>query len=152
MWPESEICCGAAGSYNLTQPEMAEALGERKVANIRATGAQAVLMGNVGCLLQVARHLKRVAPDVWVAHTIDALWASFERDASMLEHVNSANVATAMQVLNAVPAVSAAAPGFATIADLLTPPRKRAGRSACAFTCPVSMRSAAWSRPTWESA
>lgn len=44
--------------------------------------------------------------------------ASFERDASMLEHVNSANVATAMQVLNAIPAVCAAAPGFATIADL----------------------------------
>jgi hypothetical protein len=44
--------------------------------------------------------------------------ASFERDASMLEHVNAANVATAMQVLNAVPAVCAAAPGFATIADL----------------------------------
>jgi hypothetical protein len=44
--------------------------------------------------------------------------ASFERDASMLEHVNSANVATGMQVLNAVPAVCAAAPGFATIADL----------------------------------
>ena len=44
--------------------------------------------------------------------------ASFERDASMLEHVNSANVATAMQVLNAVPAVCAAAPGYATIADL----------------------------------
>ncbi len=44
--------------------------------------------------------------------------ASFERDASMLEHVNSANVATAMQVLNAVPAVCAAAPGFATTATL----------------------------------
>jgi len=44
--------------------------------------------------------------------------ASFERDATMLEHVNSANVATGMQVLNAVPAVCAAAPGFATIADL----------------------------------
>jgi hypothetical protein len=44
--------------------------------------------------------------------------ASFERDASMLEHVNSANVATAMQVLNAVPAVCAAEPGFATAATL----------------------------------
>jgi glycolate oxidase iron-sulfur subunit len=75
--PESEICCGAAGSYNLTQPEMAEALGERKVKNIRDTGAQAVLMGNVGCLMQDARHLKKTAPDVWVAHTIDALWASY---------------------------------------------------------------------------
>lgn len=74
---ESELCCGAAGSYNLTQPAMAEALGQRKVQNIRAAGAQAVLMGNVGCLLQVARHLKRVAPDIWVAHTVDALWASY---------------------------------------------------------------------------
>ena len=36
---ESEICCGAAGSYNLTQPEMAERLGDRKMANILATGA-----------------------------------------------------------------------------------------------------------------
>jgi len=75
--PESELCCGAAGSYNLTQPDMAEKLGERKVANIRATGAQAVFMGNVGCLMQVSRHLKKVAPDIWVAHTIDALWASY---------------------------------------------------------------------------
>jgi hypothetical protein len=44
--------------------------------------------------------------------------ASFTREATMAEHVNSANVATAMQVLNAVPAVCAADPGFATIADL----------------------------------
>jgi hypothetical protein len=44
--------------------------------------------------------------------------ASFTRAASMEEHVNSANVATAMQVLNAVPAVCAAPPGFATMASL----------------------------------
>ena len=74
---ESEICCGAAGSYNLTQPEMATALGDRKADHIRATGAKAVFMGNVGCLMQVARHLKKTAPDIWVAHTIDALWASY---------------------------------------------------------------------------
>jgi glycolate oxidase iron-sulfur subunit len=74
---ESEICCGAAGSYNLTQPEMAERLGERKVQNILATGAQAVFSGNVGCLLQVGRHLRKHRPDVWVGHTIDALWASY---------------------------------------------------------------------------
>ena len=38
---ESEICCGAAGSYNLTQPEMADRLGQRKAKNILDTGAQA---------------------------------------------------------------------------------------------------------------
>ena len=75
--PESELCCGAAGSYNLTQPEMAEKLGDRKAANIVATGAKAVLIANVGCLMQITRHMKTVAPDVWCAHPMDALWASY---------------------------------------------------------------------------
>jgi glycolate oxidase iron-sulfur subunit len=57
---ESEICCGAAGSYNITQPEMAERLGARKASNVLATGAQAVFTGNVGCILQIARHLRNV--------------------------------------------------------------------------------------------
>jgi glycolate oxidase iron-sulfur subunit len=74
---ESEICCGAAGSYNLTQPEMATRLGDRKTEHILETKAQAVFMGNVGCIMQIARHLKKSDPDVWVAHTIDALWASY---------------------------------------------------------------------------
>jgi glycolate oxidase iron-sulfur subunit len=74
---ESEICCGAAGSYNLSQPEMAERLGRRKAENIVKTGARAVMSGNVGCLLQVARHLRREHPEIWVGHTIDALWASY---------------------------------------------------------------------------
>jgi glycolate oxidase iron-sulfur subunit len=75
--PETEICCGAAGSYNLTQPEMAGRLGDRKLENILSTGAQAVFSGNVGCLLQIARHARKSAPDLWIAHTIDALWASY---------------------------------------------------------------------------
>lgn len=75
--PESEICCGAAGSYNLTQPEMAGQLGDRKADRILQTKAKAVFMGNVGCLLQVAKHLKQTDSNVWVAHTIDALWASY---------------------------------------------------------------------------
>jgi glycolate oxidase iron-sulfur subunit len=74
---ETEICCGAAGSYNLTQPEMSARLGERKARNILATGAQAVFSGNVGCLVQVHRYLRQYLPDVWVAHPIDALWASY---------------------------------------------------------------------------
>ena len=74
---ETELCCGAAGSYNLTQPEMAGKLGDRKAENIRATGAKALFTGNVGCLMQIARHLKTVAPDLWCAHPIDALWASY---------------------------------------------------------------------------
>lgn len=79
---ESEICCGAAGSYNLTQPEMAERLGDRKVKNILDTKAQAVFSGNVGCLLQIGRHLRQHHPDIWVGHTVDALWASYSGDSS----------------------------------------------------------------------
>jgi glycolate oxidase iron-sulfur subunit len=56
---------------------MAERLGRRKVANILATGPQAVFTGNVGCLLQIGRYLRQERPDVWVAHPVDALWASY---------------------------------------------------------------------------
>jgi glycolate oxidase iron-sulfur subunit len=75
---ESEICCGAAGSYNLTQPEMAERLGERKSSNLLATGAEAVFTANAGCLLQIRKHVHRTHPQVWVAHPIEALWRSYE--------------------------------------------------------------------------
>jgi glycolate oxidase iron-sulfur subunit len=74
---ETEHCCGAAGSYNLTQPEMSRQLGERKARNILATGAEAAFTGNVGCLLQIYRYLHMERPDFWVAHPIDALWASY---------------------------------------------------------------------------
>jgi glycolate oxidase iron-sulfur subunit len=74
---ESEICCGAAGSYNLTEPEMAERLGERKVRNILECGADAVFTGNVGCLLQVGRYLRKKRPGIWIAHPVDALWAAY---------------------------------------------------------------------------
>jgi glycolate oxidase iron-sulfur subunit len=74
---ETEICCGAAGSYNITQPEMADRLGQRKAQHIFDTQAQAVFTGNVGCLLQIVRNLRPSRPDIWVAHPIDALWASY---------------------------------------------------------------------------
>ena len=53
---EWEICCGSAGLYNMLEPEPAAELGRRKVANLTATGAQAVVAGNPGCALQIAAH------------------------------------------------------------------------------------------------
>ena len=79
---ESEICCGAAGSYNLTQPEMAERLGERKAKNMLDTGADAVFSGNVGCLIQMGRYLRAKKPGITIAHPIDALWASYAGEKS----------------------------------------------------------------------
>jgi glycolate oxidase iron-sulfur subunit len=74
---EGENCCGAAGSYNITQPEMAAEVGARKARHIIETGAQAVLTGNVGCLLQIERHLRLQRSKMWVAHPIDVLWAGY---------------------------------------------------------------------------
>jgi glycolate oxidase iron-sulfur subunit len=75
--PESELCCGAAGSYNLSEPEMSERLGRRKAEHILATGASAVFTGNVGCLMQVTRYIRESRPDFWIAHPIDALAKSY---------------------------------------------------------------------------
>ncbi len=70
---ESEICCGAAGTYNLTQPEMSERLGRRKMDRIDDTGAESVVTGNVGCILQIARKVKERGRDITVEHPIDLL-------------------------------------------------------------------------------
>lgn len=76
---ESDICCGAAGTYNLTELEMAERLGVRKQHHIAATGAQAVFTANAGCLLQIGRKLREVNERVWLAHPIEALDLSYRR-------------------------------------------------------------------------
>ncbi len=70
---ESEICCGAAGTYNLTQPEMSERLGRRKMDHLQATGADVVATGNVGCILQIARKIKERGSAMEIAHPIDLL-------------------------------------------------------------------------------
>ena len=57
--PEGSLCCGSAGVYNLLQPETANELGDRKVANLLTTNAEAVLSANPGCLLQLMNGLRR---------------------------------------------------------------------------------------------
>jgi glycolate oxidase iron-sulfur subunit len=75
--PESEVCCGAAGTYNLTEPDMAGRLARRKLANIIQTGATAVLTANAGCLLQIGREARAQKYPLWVAHPIDLLDLSY---------------------------------------------------------------------------
>jgi glycolate oxidase iron-sulfur subunit len=75
--PESELCCGAAGTYNLTEPEMAGRLVRRKVDRIEDTHAQLVLTANAGCLLQIAGEARRRGNTSWVAHPIELLDLSY---------------------------------------------------------------------------
>ena len=68
---EWEICCGSAGIYNLTQPQAAATLGQRKAANLAATGAAVIAAANPGCALQIAAYLP--AGSVRVVHPMTLL-------------------------------------------------------------------------------
>ena len=70
--PESDICCGSAGIYNITQPEMAKQLLERKINNILTTGATTIVSGNIGCLTQIRSGLEKHGIFT-VAHTIEII-------------------------------------------------------------------------------
>ncbi|MBB4064280.1 glycolate oxidase subunit GlcF [Gellertiella hungarica] len=68
---EGHLCCGSAGTYNILQPEIASRLRDRKADNIRATKAQIIAAGNIGCMTQLAGAL-----DVPILHTVQLLdWA-----------------------------------------------------------------------------
>jgi glycolate oxidase iron-sulfur subunit len=75
--PEAELCCGAAGTYNLTEPEMAGRLARRKLKNILATGADLVITANAGCLLQIARESRHQGRPLTILHPIDLLDLSY---------------------------------------------------------------------------
>ncbi|HXV24261.1 MAG TPA: heterodisulfide reductase-related iron-sulfur binding cluster, partial [Alphaproteobacteria bacterium] len=70
--PEGHLCCGSAGTYNLLQPEIANQLKERKLANIARVKADAIATGNIGCIRQLAD--PRAAPILHVVELLD--WAT----------------------------------------------------------------------------
>ena len=70
---EADVCCGSAGSYNLTEPKMAERLQKRKVDNLIATGAKIVVTSNPGCLLQIQSGIKKEGSEIKIMHIADYL-------------------------------------------------------------------------------
>lgn len=75
--PESELCCGAAGTYNLTEPEMSGRLSRRKMEHILGTGASVVVTANAGCLLQIASEARRQGQHLRIMHPIELLDLSY---------------------------------------------------------------------------
>ena len=67
---EREICCGSAGIYNITHPELSADLQQRKCANIVASGCDAVVTGNPGCFVQIQAGLPE---GIAVRHIVDIL-------------------------------------------------------------------------------
>jgi len=78
--PESSWCCGSAGIYNLTQPEMANQLLERKMKHIRSTGAEVIATGNPGCLLQIVNGAKAEGLNLRTAHPVTLLAEAYRRE------------------------------------------------------------------------
>jgi glycolate dehydrogenase iron-sulfur subunit len=70
---EADWCCGSAGTYNVTQPELAQSILDRKVANIVLTGADTVVTANPGCLMQIQSGLRKAGQKVRVVHLLDLL-------------------------------------------------------------------------------
>jgi glycolate oxidase iron-sulfur subunit len=74
--PESAICCGSAGIYNLVQPRTADELADRKASFIAPLQPDVVATGNPGCLLQLRTALARGGHPTLVLHPIQLLDAS----------------------------------------------------------------------------
>ncbi len=73
---EQELCCGSAGIYNVTQPEAARELGDRKAVHVLATHAHAFASANPGCLVQVSQALRRARRPLPALHPIELVDAS----------------------------------------------------------------------------
>ena len=69
---DSHLCCGSAGTYNLLQPEISQALKARKVATLEARAPEVIAAGNLGCMMQIGS-----GTALPVVHTVELLdWAT----------------------------------------------------------------------------
>src|SRR5215212_1318984 len=78
---ESSLCCGSAGIYNITEPEMAARLGNRKLDNAEATSADILVTANPGCHIQLAGGLRRRGSAMRVRHIVEVLDQAYRGDA-----------------------------------------------------------------------
>lgn len=75
-YPEADLCCGAAGSFVLSQPELSDQIGERKAQHLIESGAEAILTANVGCALQMQRCLRALGRELPIFHPAELLAAA----------------------------------------------------------------------------
>lgn len=71
--PNGDQCCGSAGTYNLFEPQSAREIGERKIENVRSTGASVVASGNPGCTLQMQALLRERGVELRIVHPVELL-------------------------------------------------------------------------------
>ncbi len=76
---DADTCCGSAGTYNIEQPEIAKQLGVRKAQTVLDSGAAAVVSGNIGCLVQIDKHLQSRTDRVAILHTVQVLDRAYRK-------------------------------------------------------------------------
>jgi len=74
--PEGDLCCGSAGTYNLTEVAAAQDLGRRKAANVISAGADCLVAGNPGCLLQIRAALAESGSQLPAFHPVELIAGS----------------------------------------------------------------------------
>jgi L-lactate dehydrogenase complex protein LldE len=77
--PGAEVCCGFGGTFCVKYPEISDKMVTDKAADIAATGAEAVLAGDLGCLLNIAGKLYRQGRQVEVRHVVEVLAGMTDR-------------------------------------------------------------------------
>ena len=75
---EADMCCGMGGSYSLKLPEISAPILERKLHNIKQTGAEAVLMDCPGCMMQIRGGIDKDGAPIQVEHTAQRLARQIE--------------------------------------------------------------------------
>ena len=78
--PESTWCCGSAGIYNITQPEMSAKLLARKLANIAKTGAHVVASANPGCCVQLEAGARDSGQPLEIVHPVTLLARAYRAE------------------------------------------------------------------------
>lgn len=82
--PNSDQCCGSAGVYNITNPEMANAVLDKKMENV-PDEVEIISMGNPGCMLQMALGVKKYGRNEKIVHTVELLHQAYEKEAMLNE-------------------------------------------------------------------
>jgi glycolate oxidase iron-sulfur subunit len=77
---ESTWCCGSAGIYNITQPEMSQKLLARKLDRIAGTEAETVATANPGCLVQIQAGMRNSGREIRVVHPITLLAEAYRAE------------------------------------------------------------------------
>lgn len=70
---DADVCCGFGGTFCVKYPDISNAIVERKVASVEASGAQTLLAGDLGCLMNMAGKLSRKGSGVEVRHVAEVL-------------------------------------------------------------------------------